>query len=611
MKYRFLKDKLWVYLGTFTLPVFLLGMLFLSLIYVQERGKVQEKMGNSLELAARHMDSFISDSTAFQIYLGSGQRMGQFFRIFHSDSIDFESGIALKFLSAYMVALKSSRTDIHSVYFYLDNEDGRIITSEDNIETLGSGLADDEWLDPLLTMKGNETRAVVRGMPGSGYEKDVEMFSLFRRFPNYKGGIVINYALEEQKERLRQTAAFEKQYMMVADSAGQLLFSNYELGEEEQKMLSLWLAGQDEKGTVALNGRRWLIERAYEETGAFCVVTMVPYAVVNQILFSNMRIFIFLVPVLTMASAFLAYYRTRRNYEQLDEIIDIFDRAEKKLSLPEEHAGKDSVYGEILNNIIRTFLRNNQLQMQLAERKNRQTAAQLQALQYQINPHFLFNTLQAINYEILAISEGEYGNANRMVEDLSDMLRYSLDSFGQEVTVREEVENCKKYVDIQKMREDRSFAVEWEIDPRVEKQRIRRLLLQPLVENAVSHGLKYRENGRLRIAIRPEGGNVVFKVVDNGKGIAREELRQIRSRLEEGLKEELEIEHIGLQNVNQRLILTYGETAALRVLSRESVGTIQLFRLPFRAEEGENILGQGEREPRPGSLRKEAPEEEG
>ena len=582
IKYRFLKDKLWAYFGTFTIPVFLLGMVFLSNIYVQERDKIQEKLGNSLELAVSHVDSYDSDATAFQIYLTSEQRMGQFYRIFHSGSIDFESGIALKYLSAYMVALKNSRADIHSVYFYLDNEYGMVITSEKNIERIGTELTDDQWLELLLSMKGNETKAEVRRIPGTSYSEAVEVLSLFRRFPNYKGGIVINYELKRQEARLQQMTFYDRQYLMITDNSGRVLLSNYELGEREQNVLSQWMKGQEEKGTVLLGNRYYLIDRMENETGSLYVITMVPYQVVNQIFFSNMRIFIFLVLFLTVASAYLAYYRAVGNYRELDEIIEIFDRAEKKLPIPAEHRGKDSVYSLILNNIIRTFLRNNNLQMQLAEREKKQITAQLQALQYQINPHFLFNTLQAINYEIFAISRGQYGNANKMVENLSDLLRYSLDATGQEVSVREEVENCKKYVDIQKMREDRRFVVEWEIDPAVEKQKIRRLLLQPLLENAISHGLKYREEGRLRVAIRKMCEQVIFKVIDNGKGIPKEKLQSLQKTLDEGTQKELGAEHIGLQNVNQRLILTYGKAAALHIVSKENIGTIQYFQIAFQ-----------------------------
>ena len=588
MKYCFLKDKLWSYFGTFTLPVFLFGMIFLALIYIQEKDKVQEKMKNSLELAERQIDFFTSDSTAFQIYLGSEQRMGQFFRIFHTDSIDFESGIALKFLSAYMVALKNSRPDIYSVYFYLDNDSGRVITSEKMIDTIGEGLTDKEWLPPLLKMRGNESGAQVRRIPGSAYAEGTEVFSLFRRFPNYKGGIVINYELEDQKERLQQMTAFEKQYMVIADGMGNFLFSNYDLEEKEQKKIGEWLNGNRRDRTIRIDGKNYLIDSLMDETNTFCAVTMIPYHVMAQAFFSNMRIFIFLILILTVSSACLAYYRAVYNYKQLGEMIDIFDRAEKKLPLPEKPSGKDSVYNVILNNIIRTFLRNNYLQMQLSERKNRQIAAQLQALQYQINPHFLFNTLQAINYEIFSITNGKYGNANRMVENLSDLLRFSLDASAHEVTVREEVENCKKYVDIQKLREDRSFSVEWEISPKVETQKMRRLLLQPLVENAISHGLRYREGGRLRIAIRKKQNRVIFKIIDNGVGIGKEELAVLQKKLVEGTAEELEPEHIGLQNVNQRLLLTYGKEAALHIMSRKNMGTIQFFSLAYRIEDSES-----------------------
>lgn len=308
------------------------------------------------------------------------------------------------------------------------------------------------------------------------------------------------------------------------------------------------------------------------------MVSLIPNKAANQVFLSNMWSLIVLVAATTIGSAYLAYDRAVRNYKQLYGIIEIFDRAEKNQELPKQITEKDSVYNQILNNIVRTFLENSYLQIQLSERKYRQISAQMLALQYQINPHFLFNTLQAINYEILTITKGKTGNANKMLENLSDVLRYSLDSPECDVSIREEVEICKKYVDIQKMREDRHFSMEWEIDPEIEGYRIPRMLLQPLLENSLSHGLKYKKDGRLRVAIRKRKDDIYFKVIDNGDGISSEKTALLRERLEK-TKDEFESKHIGLTNVNQRLILAYGEKAGIHIFSKEGIGTIQWFKI--------------------------------
>lgn len=576
MKYTFLKDKLLVYLGTFTFPVLLLGLLFLGGVYLREQNKVQDKLQISLDLAVDHMDSFYTDLDAFQNYLGSAQRMGQFYNIFRSNAIDYDSANALRYLSAYMVSLESARTDVESIYFYLDNPCKRVVTSEKYIENADL-MKDQGWIETLIGMKGNETLATVRES-GSTYSSSGKVFSMFRRYPNWKGGMVLNYQLEEQKKKMQQMTYYEGQYLLLFDQQGELLFSNYELEPEEKEELISVMKDDPEAKRIRLKGGYYLTDMAMNTAGSLYVVTLAPHSVVNQVFLSNMKTLIFLVLITTVASAYLAYDRAVRNYQQLYSIVDIFDRAEKNLELPELTEKKESLYSHILNNIIHTFLENSYLQIQLSERRYRQISAQMLALQYQINPHFLFNTLQAINYEILTVTQGKAGNANRMVENLSDLLRYALDTSKEDVSIREEVDICKKYIDIQKMREDRDFVVEWEIAPQIESCRIQRMLLQPLLENAISHGLRFKERGRLRVAIRNEKNQICFKVIDNGVGISKEKQVRLRERLER-TKDEFESEHIGLTNVNQRLILAYGEDSGIRIFSKEGIGTIQYFRI--------------------------------
>ena len=579
MKYRFLKANFLIYLSTFTLPVLLLGAVFLFGIYREERKKVQEELKNSLKLAEGLVQGYGSDTEAFHMYLGSAQRMAQFILTFQSEKVDYDSANALRFLSAYMTALQNSRTDMESVYFYLNNESRRVVTSEKFTESVHN-MEDEGWFELLMEMKSNETRAVVRCMDRGRRAEGERVFSVLRRFPSYKGGTVINYKWAEQKEKLKRMAFYDDQELLVFDQEGQFLFGSMEQAEENIKC------------TEDLKELRnfYIVEKEKDKKDFFHVVTVVPKKTVNHVFLVNVRTLIFLTVVTTVASALLAYDRAVRDYKQLRYVIEIFDRAEKSQELTAFKKSGNSVYDQILDNIIRTFLENSYLQMQISEHQYKQMTAQMMALQYQINPHFLFNTLQALNYEILALSGGRHGNANLMVENLSDLLRYALDVSRMDVSVQEEVEICRKYVDIQKMRTDQDWLAEWEIDPAVERQKIRRMLLQPLLENALSHGIKYKENGRIRIVIRREGDKIGFKVIDNGKGISQEELARLRQKMKEP-QVVFESEHIGLQNVNHRLVLAYGKDTGLQIASKEGMGTMQYFWIDYQEGEEKNEYG--------------------
>ncbi len=572
MKYRFLKANFLIYLCTFTLPVFLLGALLLFGIYIGEQKKIQYELKNSLKLAEGLVQEYESDTEAFHMFLGSAQRMAQFILVFRNEKVDYDSVNALRFLSAYMTSLQNSRTDMESVYFYLNNASRRVVTSEKFTES-ADGMKDNGWLDILLEMKNGEAKAVVR--PASKDASGKGVFSVLRCFPSYKGGTVINYRLEEQQEKLKRMAFYDEQEILIFDRDGQILFGSTNAAAEAIRTLE------------DLNNLRrfYVVEKERKKSDFFHVVTVVSQKSVNHVFMVNMRTLIFLSIVTTIASAFLAYDRAVRDYRQLYHVIDIFERAEKKQELITRKKSGNGIYDQILNNIIRTFLENSYLQVQLSEQKYRQMTAQMLALQYQINPHFLFNTLQALNYEILALTGGKQGNANRMVENLSDILRYSLDVSKMDVSIQEEIDICKKYMDIQKMRTAQDWIVEWEVSSLVKRQKIRRMLLQPLLENALSHGIKNRENGRIRIVIGKRDDKICVKVLDNGKGIPKDKLMQLREKMREP-QVEFESEHIGLQNVNYRLALAYGgENMGLHIASKEGMGTMQYFYMYYLEEE--------------------------
>lgn len=583
MQYYFLKEKFLVYLCTFLLPILLLGMIFVLGVYFKEKEQVRIRMNNSLEMAENYLNGFYADADAFQIFLGSGQRMGQFYRTFQNEKMDYDSMNAIRYLSAYMLALKSGSADMESVYFYLDNKERRLLTSE-NMITSVNRLGDEGWVDVLLRMKGKETK-VMRRVKTS---KQEDVVSVFRRFANYRGGVVLNYQADSLCRNLRQMAFYEGQCLAVYDKDGKLLFSNMKAGEETLNAAGIYAENQ-KNGKVSakkLFGDAYLTESMTDASQSLTAVTVVPHKIVNQVFWSDMKALLLLTIFITGAAALLAYDRASRNYSLLRSIVEIFERVEKKQPLPEEPQlqQKRNIYGHILQNIIRTFLENSYLQMQLSERKYRQAAAQMLALQYQVNPHFLFNTLQAINYEVLSISDGEQKNANRMIENLSDILRYSLHAAKEEASIRDEIEVCKKYIEIQKIRQGSEFHAEWEIDPEAEDAYIQRMLLQPLLENALSHGIRYTAGGRVRVRADRRGERLRFRVIDSGEGIDAETIGKLREKLR--MKEVcFDEEHIGLQNVNERLVLAYGEDARLHIWSKQGMGTIVSFEIEMRKRE--------------------------
>lgn len=192
--------------------------------------------------------------------------------------------------------------------------------------------------------------------------------------------------------------------------------------------------------------------------------------------------------------------------------------------------------------------------------------ARLQALRMQINPHFLFNTLNTIS----ALIHEKPDAADRMIVRLSDLLRRTLDSGEtQEVPLREEIEFLKGYLEIEQMRFPDRLTVAFNIEPKTLELLVPHLILQPLVENALRHGILPREqSGRVEISARVVGGNELeLKVRDNGNGLAPDN----NAESPEG---------IGLKNVRSRLAHLYGGAQRLTIQNAPGGGVEAIVRIP-------------------------------
>ncbi|MFV0413258.1 MAG: sensor histidine kinase [Oscillospiraceae bacterium] len=144
--------------------------------------------------------------------------------------------------------------------------------------------------------------------------------------------------------------------------------------------------------------------------------------------------------------------------------------------------------------------------------------------------------------------------------------------------IAEEIENTQKYIEIQQMRFDYSFSVDWHLGESVRKVKCIKFLLQPILENSISHGLFDKPNGKIIIDIEQKENRMFVAVTDNGHGFAEERLLEIRGRL---TTENSPVESIGLYNLNKRLILTYGEASAIFIDSLPEEKTTVYFSIPL------------------------------
>lgn len=234
--------------------------------------------------------------------------------------------------------------------------------------------------------------------------------------------------------------------------------------------------------------------------------------------------------------------------------------------------------GTIADNFNEMTVKVRELIREVTEAEENQKNAEIRALEAQINPHFLYNTLDSINW--MAIEKEEY-EISKMIRNLGVILRYSVNKSNQIVTIRELADWLEKYISLQQMRFNDAFSYRLNIEEETYNRKVYKLLLQPFVENAIIHGFKEMESGGLlQIDIMPtrHDQGIVVIIEDNGKGMPQEMLKCFNNR-EEAIRDEGK--SIGLHNAFSRMNMYYAEKASWNVSSMEGMGTVITLRLPI------------------------------
>jgi two-component system sensor histidine kinase YesM len=226
----------------------------------------------------------------------------------------------------------------------------------------------------------------------------------------------------------------------------------------------------------------------------------------------------------------------------------------------------------VLNRGIRDMIhRIKQLILQVEKEQEKKRKAELEALQFQIRPHFLYNTLYSIKH---LIEMDEKKEASQMVTSLSDFFRISISKGSEIIPVSQEIEHINHYFTIQELRYGDSFTYEIDLEPAVMEFKIVKLTLQPLVENAIYHGIKNsRKKGHIRIKAFIHDDDCVIRIEDNGAGMSAEKLDQINRSLSNMSTSE-DGAGIGIYNVHKRLRLNYGMKYGLSYESSSETGTV-------------------------------------
>jgi two-component system sensor histidine kinase YesM len=487
-------------------------------------------------------------------------------------------------------------------YSYHDLKGIHIITNTGNVysyepvnHTLNAAFMESEWFMELRSSNGGMVWGGILQEPLTVRDDAVftfgrKMYNLYTRQPlgellieadprtfllsmnNLMIGPESRTYIYSDTDRLLAASGFESE-----SSAGLPDLSRYSFKDEA-------LIADSNNDLIVTQRDPWLEWKLVNLTPK--PVTKVEYAEVN-------RFFLIVTGTLLLIAISIATFLSRSVSRPIKAIVHEMRRVERgdlSPAIAEVHSYDEmnylmaqlhSMIGEI-NQLIE------RVRVATANEKN----AQIYALQSQVNPHFLYNTLEMIYW---LLDEQENERLAELILALSRMFRYSSDWRSSSVTLKDELEQINNYLTIIQARSDGRICVEKDIDEQWLSTLIPKMTLQPLIENAIIHGLREgMDEGTVRISLMEVGQTLRISIEDTGKGIASAKLGQLQQSLKraEALEfnpqagelpgsREASRSGSGLMNVHRRLVLEYGAGYGLQIQSKENTGTTVTIVLPF------------------------------
>lgn len=258
---------------------------------------------------------------------------------------------------------------------------------------------------------------------------------------------------------------------------------------------------------------------------------------------------------------------------KLDESVKTYEAGGKT----DIYIGGSSEIRHLGYSVQRSYERIETLMEEIIRQQNERRKSELDALQSQINPHFLYNTLSMMNWMAIRSNQMEI---SKVTLALSTFYRTALSKGEDVVTVENCIQNMQAYLEIQLTMHDNNFTVDWDIDPTIKNEKMPKLLLQPVVENAIEHGIDEKEDGdkKLFLSFRGNGDDVEITVRDNGMGMPQEKAETLVTYQAKGY---------GLKNVNDRIRLLYGAKYGIQIFSAPDEGTTVVMRFPKEGRKNE------------------------
>ena len=371
----------------------------------------------------------------------------------------------------------------------------------------------------------------------------------------------------------------QRGYCFLMDAEGNIVY------HPQQQLLYAGLKSEDTEALAALEDGAWV-----DDTVIYCLSSVddsdwrvVGVSYVDELVNRNVNAMITLsfwlaaaVLCVALLTSLLLSRLLGRPLRGLADAMESFESDADHFSY--RPVGGTREVRELSASFGHMVLRIQQLMSTVREEEINLRKTELKALQAQINPHFLYNTLDSIAW---MCEQGRNSDAVRMVHALARLFRISISRGHEFIPIARELEHAESYLQIQMYRYKNQFTYAFDVDPDCLGYYCNKITLQPIIENAINHGLDFMvEEGRIDVVVRSEGEDIVFSVRDNGVGMSAEQIEAIMH------SDASDRTGIGIRNVNDRLQIYFGKNYGISISSEPDVGTCVEIRMP-KLKEGE------------------------
>lgn len=469
---------------------------------------------------------------------------------------------------------------IDSIYIYSEQTDTVIM---DNNSIPLSDLSDTDWINAYRAVTSPKGTIIPRSK-NNVYPQLITIIKPIYVADEKKGAIIMNINAQSIYNSMLYQHYKDDRLFFLINADNKIIISSelsyFNTYPDNIGLNTLTIESNPKNSVYEINDKNYVVLSGDSSISDYKYISAYPLELYEHKL-STMKLQIIGILLLLMIIIFiLAHVASVRSYSPLNEIISFLDNSQPPADSIEEEDKNELMY--IINSIQTHINDKTKMAEILEERMKLLRKSQYDMLQTQINPHFLYNTLETINWMAYNMSNSENPVSKSLI-NLASFFRNTLTS-GYFVSIENEIKYTKEYVNILALRYGDLFDIEWDIDESILSYTIIKICLQPIIENAVYHGIKQKnDKGLIKIKGLCDDNNIILIVSDDGIGIEKDALDELNKTLSETSFTN-EKSHIGLSNVNQRIKIIFGDSYGIHVESTVGVGTDVYVTIPKKEQ---------------------------